>query len=257
MSIIEKSKTVFWFLKRPDFYPFLLALAKRRLLNKDDNLNKEQAIEYCKEHCISSTELYRKLGIQYADHQFTVSHEKIILEAKSKIKALDVVLGGAGALELLYLIILSKKPERVIETGVAYGWSSLAILAALDLNKKGNLVSVDMPYPKMDVEDYVGIVVPENFRNRWTLIRRPDRNGILKALSKFDNEIDLCHYDSDKSYTGRKWANHILWKHLAEGGVFISDDIQDNIAFVEFCEEVNRKPYIIFCDEKYVGLIIK
>ena len=45
--------------------------------------------------------------------------------------------------------------------------------------------------------------------------------------------IDLCHYDSDKSWWGRAYA-FLLWKALKPGGLFISDDIQDNMFFAEF-----------------------
>ena len=67
----------------------------------------------------------------------------------------------------------------------------------------------------------------------------------------------LCHYDSDKSYTGRIFAYPLLWNALQKNGIFISDDIQDNIAFIEFCEQVNKKPIVIEHLGKYVGLIKK
>ncbi len=38
-----------------------------------------------------------------------------------------------------------KGAQRVVETVVAYGWSSLAILAAMQAGAGGRLVSVDMP----------------------------------------------------------------------------------------------------------------
>ena len=66
--------------------------------------------------------------------------------------------GGAGDIGLLYNAVLQSKAKRVIETGVAYGWSTLAILAAMEANGRGQLVSVDMPYPKMRNENFVGIV---------------------------------------------------------------------------------------------------
>ncbi|MFV0281806.1 MAG: hypothetical protein ACK5JM_13735, partial [Rhodoblastus sp.] len=71
--------------------------------------------------------------------------------------------------------------RRMVETGVAYGWSSLALLAASEDRPDSRLVSVDMPYPKMNNEAFVGIVVPERFHARWKLVRKPDRNG-LRAL---------------------------------------------------------------------------
>ena len=41
-------------------------------------------------------------------------------------------------------LIWKTKPDLIIETGVAYGWSSQAILSSIH-NRKGKLISVDMP----------------------------------------------------------------------------------------------------------------
>ena len=46
-------------------------------------------------------------------------------------------------------------PTRLLETGVALGWSSLAILLALESVGHGELVSIDMPYPGMNNDAYV------------------------------------------------------------------------------------------------------
>ena len=68
-------------------------------------------------------------------------------------------------------------------------------------------------------ENEVGIVVPEYLKN-WTLIRAPDRPGIIQAINKVGGQIDLCHYDSDKSWWGRHYAYNILWKSLKSNGIF-------------------------------------
>jgi len=53
------------------------------------------------------------------------------------------------------------------------------------------------------------------------------------------------------------YAYSLLWNALVDNGVFISDDIQDNIAFIEFCEQVGKEPVIIEHFGKYVGVIVK
>ena len=146
---------------------------------------------------------------------------------------------------------------RAIETGVAYGWSSLAILDAMASNGDGRLISVDMPYPKMGNEDFVGIVVPDPLRSRWTLIRQPDRPGLEKAIDAFGGRIDFCHYDSDKSWFGRAYAFPMLWEALEPGGVFISDDIQDNLFFAEFAGSKNLPFAVTASEGKFVGLLRK
>ena len=57
-------------------------------------------------------------------------------------------MGGSAHIDLLYDCVKILKPTNIIETGVAFGWSSLAILKAISENKNGKLISVDMPYPK-------------------------------------------------------------------------------------------------------------
>jgi hypothetical protein len=114
-----------------------------------------------------------------------------------------------------------------------------------------------MPYAKAGNEPYVGIVVPERLRNRWMLFREPDRNGIRKALRWLGGNLDLCHYDSDKSYAGRMYAYPILWDALRQGGLFISDDIQDNLAFRDFCARLGIQPQVTRSSGKFIGIARK
>jgi len=114
-----------------------------------------------------------------------------------------------------------------------------------------------MPYPKMGNESFVGIVVPERFKTNWSLVRLPDRPGVRKAIALHNGKIDLCHYDSDKSWYGRNYAFPLLWDALVEGGVFISDDIQDNMAFAEFVEEKKLAFAVTESEGKYVGILRK
>ena len=75
-----------------------------------------------------------------------------------------VKMGGAGDLSLIHAAARLSGARRAVETGVAYGWSSLAILAALAENRSGHLASVDMPYAKLNNEPFVGIVVTNSLR---------------------------------------------------------------------------------------------
>ena len=72
--------------------------------------------------------------------------------------------GAPGGLDLLHVAVECSDARCVVETGVAYGWSSLAILSALVGRGGAHLVSVDMAYPKMNNESFVGIVVPDRLR---------------------------------------------------------------------------------------------
>jgi predicted O-methyltransferase YrrM len=103
----------------------------------------------------------------------------------------------------------------------------------------------------------IGVAVDENLKSNWELLREPDRYGLNKAIKKHDYSFDLAHYDSDKSYYGRKWSQPLIWRYLRKGGVFISDDIEDNVAFKEFVESKNLDFFVLKFKGKYVGVIRK
>ena len=165
-------------------------------------------------------------------------------------------MGGAGSLSVIYYINEYAKSQHAIETGVAYGWTSLAALASLK-KRGGTLYSSDMPYITQEQSaDFVGCVIPNDYRSQWKLLRFADRESLPKIFAE-QNEFDVVHYDSDKTYDGRMWAYNILWKKLRKGGVFMSDDIMDNSAFKDFCEANNLQAHVIGFDDKYAGIVLK
>ena len=146
------------------------------------------------------------------------------------------IYGIVSLFDVLYAISENLEAERVLETGVAYGLSSAAILKSIS-KRSGNLVSVDMPMIKQVDYHLIGTAVENKYLQYWELLRQPDKFGLTKAIQKLNYILDLAHYDSDKSYYGRRWSQPIIWKYIRKGGIFISDDIEDNAAFREFVTE--------------------
>ena len=88
-----------------------------------------------------------------------------------KLKKIKYDLGGGGFYPLLFFIVKYIKPNIVVETGVAAGFSSYAILKAIEENKKGRLYSSDFPYFRIpNPEKYIGIIVPEKLKKSWDLL---------------------------------------------------------------------------------------
>jgi predicted O-methyltransferase YrrM len=171
--------------------------------------------------------------------------------------AVAMNLAGAGDMDLIYTLVEHIQAKRVVETGVAYGWSSLAILSSIRRRPGALLVSTDRPYPNLKNASYVGVAVPKELYDHWVLIRKPDRLAIREALL-LTGPIDLCHYDSDKSYAGRMFAYPKLWAALRPGGIFISDDIEDNVAFFDFSSALQLPRVIIKTpEEKLIGVLKK
>lgn len=254
----SKIDTLLWYLKNPRYYSQLFFLVLRRYILKKDDYKSNEAKSWCqlKSSTINTTlnRLFNKEHIKIINpgRHF----QKEFDEANSKFSNIPVTMGGAADLILLYNVSIYSKAKFILETGVAYGWSSLVFLIAIKNINGGRLYSTDMPYAKKNNEDYVGYIVPNSLRKNWTLIKKPDINAIPEIIKR-EKEFDLIHYDSDKSYAGRKWAYPILWKALKKGGIFISDDIQDNIAFKEFSELVGIEPFIAQGTDKYIGVLIK
>lgn len=181
--------------------------------------------------------------------------KKMSSDARRRLSQLEFDLGGGGAYPLLTFLVRRFRPEIVVETGVAAGWSTRAILAALEANGAGHLYSSDFPYFRLPhPERFVGWVVPEELRSRWTLDLRGDRRA-LPRIAQSVAKIDLLHYDSDKSYGGRRFAMSVLMPCLAHDAIVVMDDIQDNVFFRDWVLE-KQMPYHVFSFEgKYVGLL--
>jgi len=135
--------------------------------------------------------------------------------------------------ELCYAIARTMRPKTVAETGVCYGVTSAHLLAALEGNGEGQLYSIDLPPLGKNNRDYVGWLIPDELRNRWTL-RRGTSRRLLRPMLKEVGTIDLFVHDSLHTYKNMKMEFGLVWPRLSPGGVLIADDIEGNAAFQEF-----------------------
>lgn len=176
--------------------------------------------------------------------------------SESILKTIPHDLGGGGGVPLLYIVTRLKKPGVVVETGVAAGFSSASFLAALEENGSGHLYSSDFPYFRIeDPEKYIGVVVPQDLKQRWSLLTKGDAANIPRILAQI-GKLDIVHYDSDKSYAGRHAVVGQLWDQMNPSAVFIMDDIQDNAYFYDLITEKRCTDYsVISYENKYIGYI--
>lgn len=242
---------------KPRYWIQYFHLVKRKIFGiKDIKSEKNKAISWAKKHATDYDNSWKKIGLKGETVNFD---KKILIEAKQLASNYKGLMGGPGYIDFIYNAVRLLKAKYVIETGVAYGWSSLAILVGFSENNNNcKLYSVDMPYPNRNNEPYVGIVVPERFKRNWKIIDRPDITGIPMAKKLIKRKIDLCHYDSDKSRAGRSISYPILWESLRSGGLFISDDISDNLFFAEFVKLVNAPFCVVNVQgNQYMGAIRK
>lgn len=181
-------------------------------------------------------------------NRFTDYGNKIVASA-------GVTLGGGGCFPFLYFICRLRKPLTVVETGVAAGWSSAAILKSLQINGSGNLYSTDLPYKNRPGADQaIAILVEEELKVNWYLDTNGDRIGLPKIVKEVE-KIDIFHFDSDKSYSGREFTFDTVKRKLAKDSIVIFDDIQDNFHFKDLVEDQALNYKIFEFQNKYFGVI--
>ena len=165
--------------------------------------------------------------------------------------------GGQDILHLTGSLVLLRRPSIVVETGVAMGFSTAVILAAMAENGAGALHSIDLPPLQVQPGTFVGEVVAPELRDRWTLHAGPSRI-LLPRLVRELAPIDLFIHDSDHSYAGQYEEYREAWPHLGVGASLISDDVC-NAAFIDFAAEVGERPYLVAPpgQEAAVGLLVK
>jgi len=274
MTILTHFNNIEWYLKRPKLYPELFRLVSAKLIRRSYHpSNSGESMQWCKERAIDTQEAIQHLTGSRMPMTVREKYQKVFFDGEKLSQYCPFTFGGPGNLDLLYWISEFIQALKVVETGVAYGWSSLAFLLSLTNRENARLISTDMPYRVADdkgkeisTDAYVGCVVPNAYKKHWLIIRQADREALPKALHRF-GLIDMCHYDSDKTYNGRMWAYPKLWQALRIGGYFISDDISDNFAFRDFCLDLGSKPMIVRTPDnsmgnndsgiKYVGILIK
>lgn len=149
---------------------------------------------------------------------------------------------------MLYWLVRVLSPTTVVETGVASGASSRAIIEAMLENGKGHLYSSDLA--GVIPREYSGLCVDEHMTSRWTLYHEGDRTNMPRIVAKA-GKIDLLHYDSAKDAVEMKWVIGQASPTLATNAVIVLDDV-DRHDFMENFARSGSRSWLVF---GYVGII--
>lgn len=125
---------------------------------------------------------------------------------------------------LSYALVRYLRPQFVLETGVGYGVTSALVLFALERNGSGELVSIDLPSLADPEGLYVGLVVPEHLKSRWTL-RLGSSRRCLPAILSGAREVGLFISDSANVYTLQRYEYEAVYPKLAAGGAALFNNI--------------------------------
>ena len=151
--------------------------------------------------------------------------------------------GMQGTHGILYALIRHYKPEHLLETGIAHGYSATVILSAMRENGIGKLTSVDNSniIKFFGKEDRIGWLVPEELRSNWEI-----KIGMTKdVLPKINAEFDAFYHDSDHSEKNMLFEFTWADTRLKPNGLLISDDIDLNRAWSIFLRSHRNYKQII------------
>lgn len=169
--------------------------------------------------------------------------------------------GHSGDFDVLMLYALTRymKPEVVVETGVASGRSSTAVLSAMKENNTGTLYSIDLPQfyaesPSLfvthegnhELSGFVpegkqpGWIVPDELRTRWSPIWGDAKKELPLLVEKL-SAIDIFYHDSDHSEDHMQFEFRTVYPKIKEGGIILSDDVGWNAAWKNFLTESHAK----------------
>lgn len=155
-----------------------------------------------------------------------------------------------GWYSFLYSATRGLRPRLVVETGVHFGFSSAAILQALEDNGTRRLCSVDLPpeshqtvtdgwrsvqigLPSSSMS--VGFAVPLALRRRWDLHLGNSLDVLPELLGQL-GPISMFIHDSLHTYDHMTAEFNLGYNALEKGGLLVSDDIDYNSAWADFCE---------------------
>ncbi len=158
---------------------------------------------------------------------------------------------GENLFVLLYCLVRSNKAKFIVETGVANGITTNAIMKALyESGNQGELHSFDVLPETRDA--YSG---PGNW-NFHLLPNKKIERSIQGIVSKF-SKLDMWIHDSNHGYRWQKFEYLLASNALLHGGLLISDDIDSTSAWAEIASKYFRKSYVLSDSEKFIGLAIK
>ncbi len=144
-----------------------------------------------------------------------------------------------GVVTVYYALMREWQPSVVVETGTAAGSYTSFVLAALNKNGKGRLISIDIPPVRgrlqmnMTVDaDAVGYFLPREYRDAWTY-KQGDAKCLLPDVLA-EEDADVFIHDSLHTRTHMLFEYAVARALMDDGKVIVSDDIMWNNAFNDF-----------------------
>jgi len=169
----------------------------------------------------------------------------------------------------MYVLIRLLKPDLSVETGVFYGGTTVFILNALHKNRKGGLISIDLPanelgkvpfYRHTNVGDSEvlpvglkpGFIIPDYLKSRWHFMEQ----DTLSAIEGIKDTFTFFSHDSEHHRDYMLKELELAKSKMPANSTIMADDIDWSNGFMEFC--VSNKLYpLLLTDNGKDGLRVR
>ena len=122
-----------------------------------------------------------------------------------------------------------------------------------------SIFSIDSVFRPWQSKEMIGVVIPNNLRDRWELKIGTSEEILKKILTNFSS-IDIFLHDSLHTYKNMYYEFETAWPFIKEGGFLLSDDITANNAFSDFYKAIEKEPIIMTQNQNppsYLGILRK
>jgi predicted O-methyltransferase YrrM len=150
--------------------------------------------------------------------------------------------GSSELVSIVYACCRLMRPQLVVESGVAHGFTTAAILRALNDNQQGRLVSIDLPHLHPRAVESIGTAVEPGLRDRWELHLGPATSELSRVITHTES-IDIFVQDASHTERGQLAEYRAAWPRIREAGLLISDDAGK--AAEAFGRESSREPVFV------------
>lgn len=144
-----------------------------------------------------------------------------------------------GNVAIYYALVRELKPSVIVETGTATGSMTSYLLAALNKNKHGRLISLDLPpmSGKLTMNfglqrEEIGYWIPEAYRDRWAYIVGDSKLTLPKVMA--EEKVDFFIHDSLHTRTHMLFEYSVARALMSERAIIASDDVLWNNGFDDF-----------------------
>lgn len=141
--------------------------------------------------------------------------------------------GDRALTRAIYCLVRHGRFAKIVETGVAHGFTTRFILEAIARNGCGHLWSIDRPPLDPAMRNRVGVAARPCAGDRWTLIRNSSRRALPGLLQEI-GPIDLFIHDSLHTERNVSFELGEAWPALKPGSIAVIDDIDSNWGFESF-----------------------